>query len=114
MQFKCVSFVSERSTCFAQDTSGSGGLAFGDQIEQIEEFREADGGGFGALDQRVAFGAKGGDAEGHGDAVVAAGVDGGAVKVLAAGDIEAIFEFLDFGAHGAKIAARRGRCGRTP
>jgi hypothetical protein len=47
-------------------------LSFRDQVEQIEELREADGGGFRALDERVALGAQRGDAEGHGDAVVAA------------------------------------------
>ena len=51
-----------------------------------------------------AFGAESGDAESHGDAVIATGVDDGAVKLLATGNIEAIFELFNFGAHGAEIA----------
>jgi len=46
---------------------------------------------------------KSSDGEGHGDAVVAAGVDFGSVKGLTAGNVEAVVEFLDFGAHGAQI-----------
>ena len=83
-------------------------LAFGDQVEQVEELGEADGGGFGALNQGFTFGAEGGNAEGHGDAVVAAGIDDGSVELLAAGDIEAIFELFNFCAHGAKIACDEG------
>ena len=82
--------------------------AFGYSVEQIEELGEADGGGFGALDQGFAFGAESGDAEGHGDAVVAAGVDDGAVQSLSAGDIEAVFELFHFGTHGAEIARDEG------
>ena len=51
-----------------------------------EELGEADGGGFGSVDFGVAGGAKGCDGEGHGDAMVGAGVDLGAVEVLVAGD----------------------------
>src|SRR6185437_16020017 len=57
--------------------------ALGDVIEQIEEPREADGGGFGALNERVSLGAERGHAERHGDAVVAARVDFSAVQLLA-------------------------------
>ncbi len=46
-------------------------------------------------------GAQGGDGEGHGDAVVGAGVDGGAVERLAAGDVEAVLVLGELGAHGA-------------
>ena len=56
-------------------------LPDGDLVEEFEELGEADGGGFRALDQRVAGGAECCDAEGHGDAVVVAGVDGGAVEL---------------------------------
>src|ERR1700733_709881 len=78
-------------------------LAFGDQIEEIEEFREADVDGFRALDEGFAFGAESGYGEGHGDAVVAAGINCGAVKSLASGNIEAVFKLGDFGAHGAEV-----------
>jgi hypothetical protein len=47
-------------------------LSFGDEVEKVEELGEADGGRFCALNQRFAFGAERGYAEGHGDAVVAA------------------------------------------
>ncbi len=78
-------------------------LPFGDFIQQIEKLREADGDGVCALDERVAGGAEGGDAEGHGDAVIAARIDLSAVEGLAAGNIEAIIELGDFSAHGAKV-----------
>jgi len=32
------------------------GLSLSNQVEEREELREADGGGFGALDERLAFG----------------------------------------------------------
>jgi len=68
-----------------------------------EELREADGGGFGTVDDGIAVGLKGGDGEGHGDAVVGAGVDLGAVDVLIAGDGEAVLVFGEFGSHGLEI-----------
>ncbi len=55
-------------------------LSFRDLIQQIEKLREADRRGFRALNQRFAFGPQSGDAEGHGDAMIAAGVDCGAVE----------------------------------
>ena len=79
-------------------------LAFGDEVQQVEEFREADGGGFCALNHSFAFGAKCGNAECHGDAMIATGVDYGAVKLLSTGDIKPIFELFYFCAHCAKIA----------
>src|ERR1700752_4304218 len=78
-------------------------LSFRDEVQKVEEFGEAYVGGFGSPDQRFAFGTKSGDAEGHGDAVVAAGVDDGAMELLAARDIESIFKLFHFCAHGAEI-----------
>ena len=46
------------------------GSALGDAIQQVEELREADGSGVGALDERVAGGAESCDAKGHCDAVI--------------------------------------------
>ena len=60
------------------------------------------------MDEGFSLGAEGGDAEGHGDAVIAAGIDGGPVEGLSAGHIQAIFEFLDFGTHGAEILHYQG------
>ena len=40
--------------------------------------------------------------------MIAAGVDGGAVQRLAAGNIEAVLEFRDLGAHGAEILCHQG------
>ena len=87
---------------------GDRALALGNAIEQIEKFREADGGGVCALDEGVAGGAEGGDAEGHGDAVIAAGIDGSAVEGLAAGDVEAVVELGYFRPHRAKIFRDEG------
>ena len=56
----------------------------------------------------LAGGAEGGDGEGHGDAVVAAGVDAGAVELLVAGDVEAVFVLGDFGTHGAEVFGDEG------
>ncbi len=78
-------------------------LSFGDQIEQFEELREADGGGFRALNQRLPFGAKSGDAEGHGNAMVASRVNGCPVQSLATGNVQAVFKLGNLGAHGAQI-----------
>ncbi len=65
-------------------------------------------GGFGAVDLGVSGGAEGGDGEGHGDAVVVAGVDLCAVELLVAGDVEAVFVLGEFGAHGAEVAGDEG------
>ena len=77
--------------------------ALSTMIQQIEKLRKTDGGRFRALNQCLAFGAQRGDAECHGDTVVAAGVDGSAVKSLAAGHIESVLELLDLGTHGAQV-----------
>ena len=90
--------------CFGRKSRRIEKLAFGDLVEEIVEFREADGGGVGAPDECFAIGAKSGDAEGHGDAMIAAGVDGCAVEGLVAGNFEAVFEFGDLCTHGAEIA----------
>ena len=83
-------------------------LAFGDEVEEVEEFGEANGGGFCTLDYGFTFGAEGRDAECHGDAVVTTGVDDGSVELLTPGDVKTIFKFFDFGAHGAEIACDEG------
>lgn len=78
--------------------------ALGDEVEEIEEFGEADGGGFGALDEGFTFGAQRGYAEGHGDAMISAGVDDGSVQLLSSRDVQSIFKFFHLGAHGAEIS----------
>jgi hypothetical protein len=83
-------------------------LALGQGVEQGEELGEGDGGGFGALDLCVAFSAEGGDGEGHGDAVVGAGVDGCAVQFLVAGDLEAVGILGELGSHDAEILGDEG------
>src|ERR1035438_5424830 len=60
------------------------------------------------MDEGVAFRAEGGDAEGHGDAVVAAGVDGGAMEGLASGNVETVFKLFHLGAHGAQVLDDEG------
>ena len=84
------------------------GLALAEGVEVGEELGEADGCGFGSVDLGVAFGSKGCDGEGHGDAVVGAGVDLGAVEVLVAGDFEAVFVFGEGGSHGAEVFGDEG------
>ncbi len=61
--------------CLASLSSGlmlRTGLALAESVEVGEELGEADGCGFSSLDFGVACGAKRGDGEGHGDAVVGA------------------------------------------
>ena len=83
-------------------------LALGYAVEQVEKFGEGDGGRFGSADEGVSFCAECGDGEGHGDAVIAAGVDGGSMEGLAAGDVEAVVELFDFSSHGAKVGGDEG------
>jgi hypothetical protein len=83
-------------------------LSFCNLIQQVEEFREADGGGVGALDESLALGAQCGYAEGHRDAVIAAGVDGCTMKILAAGHVEAILKLNHLGTHCPQILRDKG------
>ena len=85
-----------------------GMLAVGERVERGEELGEGDGGGFGAQDFGVAFGAEGGDGEGHGDAVVGAGVDLRAVEALVAGDLQAVGALGEVGSHGAEVLSDEG------
>lgn len=85
----------------------AGRLALGYHIQKIKKLREANGGRFGALNQGFAFRAECGNAECHGDAMVPAGVDCGAMKCLTAGDVDSVFELLHFSAHCAKIASNQ-------
>ena len=54
-------------------------------------------------DDGLAFGEKAGDGEGHGDAVVAKALHGGAVERCAAEDFQPVFGLGDLCAHGAEI-----------
>ena len=74
----------------------------------VEEFGEGDGGGFGSVDLGVAGGAECGDGEGHGDAVVGAGVDLCAVELLSAGDGETVFVLGEGGTHGFEVLGDEG------
>jgi len=57
------------------------GLA-AEAVHGVEEFRKRDGDAFGIADGGFAFGAEGGGGEGHGDAVIAMGIDSGAAQLL--------------------------------
>jgi len=83
-------------------------LALCQGVEVGEELGEADGGGFGSVDLGVAGGAEGGDGEGHGDAVVGAGVDVRAMEVLVTGNLKAVFVFGESGSHGAEVFGDEG------
>ena len=90
------------SRLWIQSASGNAS-ALGDAVEQVKEFGERDGGGFGSANEGVAGDAQGGDGKGHGDAVVSTGVDFGGVESLASGDVETVFNLVDFGTHGAEV-----------
>src|ERR1700728_2071668 len=72
-------------------------LPLRDQVKKVEELREADGCRFRTLDQRFAIGFERGYAEGHGDAMIAAGIDGGAMKRLATAHVEPVLALDRFG-----------------
>jgi hypothetical protein len=78
-------------------------LVFGYFFQRLEERRIRDGGGFCATDQGFALGSQGCDGEGHSDAVVAEGVEFGAVEGLASGNLQAVFAFFDLRAHEPEI-----------
>src|SRR5271170_3105236 len=82
--------------------------ALAKSVEVGEEFGEAYGSCLCTADLGVARGAEGGDGEGHGDAVVRAGVDDCAVQALVAGDLEAVFMFGELGAHGSEVLGDEG------
>ena len=73
-----------------------------------EELRKADGGGFSSVDFGVSGGAKGRDGEGHGDAMITAGVDLCTVKSLIAGNDQPVLVFGEFGSHGAEVFGDQG------
>ncbi len=83
-------------------------LSFGDQVEQVEEFREGDGGCVRTVDAALACGPQGRDGKGHGDAMISAGIDLGSVKFLSAANIKSVFELFHLGAHGAQIRSNKG------
>ena len=82
--------------------------ALAEGVEVGEEFGKAYGGGVCPADLSVTGGAEGGDGEGHGDAVVGAGVDGCAVQALVAGDLEAVFVLGKLSAHGSEVLDDEG------
>jgi len=75
----------------------------GEQVERGEELGEGDGGSFRAEDLAVSGGAQSCDSEGHGDAMVGAGVDGCAVEGLIAGDLETVGVLGEARSHGAEV-----------
>ena len=60
------------------------------------------------VDAAVAFGGEGGDAEGHGDAMVAKRIECGGTEALAAFDAEAVGPDVDLDAHAAKVFGHGG------
>ena len=64
-----------------------------------QNFGERDGGGFGVVDNGFAVGRQGGYGEGHGDAVVAEGIELRGVELLASGDHHAVGKLLGVDAH---------------
>lgn len=53
-------------------------LGAAEAFEGVEKFGEGDADAFGVANGGFAFSAERGDGEGHGDAMIAAGIDGGA------------------------------------
>src|SRR4029077_18630795 len=78
-------------------------LALDEAFQGLKKGREGDDGGVGAIDLGVTLGPQGGDGEGHGDPVIAEGVEVGAVQFLAAGNGDAIFVFFDLGSPGTQV-----------
>ena len=63
---------------------------------------------FGAFDEGFAIGEEAGDGEGHGDAVVVKGGDGGTVEFGTADDFHAVVEFGDGDAHESEVGGDGG------
>jgi hypothetical protein len=81
---------------------------FSDRAQHLVELGEGNARRVCAQDSSLSFGTQGGDTEGHGNAVVAVGVDLGAVEALIAGYAQPIGKFFDLGAHGPE-ALSHGR-----
>src|SRR5207248_6235758 len=84
------------------------GSTLGDFLQHFEEFRIRDARALGAVNEACSLRPQGGDAKSHGNAMVSGGVNFGAVKLLPAGDAQAIRMFFNFGSHGAQIFRYRG------
>lgn len=86
----------------------SGGAA--EAFEGGEKFGEGDADTFGIADGGLAFRAESGNGKGHGDAMIAVGIDSCAAEFAggAAFDAHAIGKFFNAGAHGAQSGGERG------
>jgi hypothetical protein len=85
-------------------------LTLGKAIQFLKKRGEGNGGAIGVTDDGVSIGGEAGDGKGHGDTVVAAGIDFGAPQFSGAkaGNLEAVRAFFDHGVHAAKIFSKRG------
>src|SRR5207248_10404136 len=78
------------------------GSTLGDSLQHVEEFRIRNTRAVGALNDACPFSPQRGNAEGHGNAMVAGGINLRAVKLLPTGDAQAIRMFFNLGSHGAQ------------
>src|SRR5947208_5435187 len=79
-------------------------------IEQAEKFRKRDGDAISILDFRFSFSYQSGDAERHGDPVIAMRIDLRSAQSSRTRNPQAVIEFLDFCAHRSQAACG----GRNP
>src|SRR5438552_15944124 len=84
------------------------GSTLGDFLQHFEELRIRDARAVGAVNDACSLRPQGRDAESHGDAVISGGINLCAVKLLPAGDAQAIRMFFNLGSHGAQIFRDRG------
>ena len=68
----------------------------------------------GAFNRGRSVGGERGYGERHGDAMIARRIDLRGMKILAAGDVEAVRRGLDLDAHPPEIGLDAWRCGRFP
>src|SRR5437879_658570 len=84
------------------------GSTLGDSLQHVEEFRIRNTRAVGAPNDTCSLRPQGGDAEGHGNATVAGGINLRAVKVLFSGYGESIRPLFDACSHGTQVSCDRG------
>src|ERR1035438_10161546 len=83
-------------------------LAARDRSQIVEERWVGNAGGVGAMNGGLAVSAQRGNGERHGDAMIAEGVQFGAVQALAAGNAQAVGTLVDLGSHLAQVGGNGG------
>src|SRR3954453_7276136 len=79
-------------------------LSLHHSFKHLEEFWKGDLRGISTVDKGLSTSSQRSDGEGHGEPVAVLGIDFSAMQLLAAGNREPVFMFLDLGSHGAQVS----------